>query len=143
MDLSPRTSSPLSWLRNGVALAAVAGLLASPPTVAHAQGEYFGAGIERDTEIEAIMHQEMDPIFAAANIDPKRVELYLVADPTLNAGTLPGYRMVVNSGLIMQCKTPNELQGVLAHETGHMERGDRKSTRLNSSHSSISYAVFC
>jgi predicted Zn-dependent protease len=48
----------------------------------------------------------------------------MVADPTLNAGTLPGYRMVVNSGLIMQCKTPNELQGVLAHETGHMERGD-------------------
>jgi predicted Zn-dependent protease len=95
-------------------------------TAVHAQGtgEYFGPGIERDTEIEAIMHEEMDPIFAAANMDPKRVELYLVNDPTLNAGTLPGYRMVVNSGLIMECKTPNELQGVLAHETGHMERGD-------------------
>jgi predicted Zn-dependent protease len=124
MDLSPRTFSPLGWLRNGIATAALAGLLTSPATVAHAQGEYFGPGIERDTEIEAIMHQEMDPIFAAANMDPKRVELYLVADPTLNAATLPGYRMVVNSGLIMQCDRPNELQGVLAHETGHMERGD-------------------
>ena len=59
MDLSPRISSPLSWLRNGIALAAITGLLASPATIAHAQGEYFGAGIERDTEIEAIMHQEM------------------------------------------------------------------------------------
>src|SRR5438309_3086294 len=29
----------------------------------------------------------------------------------------------------------------LAHQAG--QRGDRKSTRLNSSHSSISYAVFC
>jgi predicted Zn-dependent protease len=124
MDLSPRTFSPLRWLRSGVAFAAVTALLASPATAVHAQGEYFGAGIERDTEIEAIMHQEMDPIFSAANMDPKRVELYLVADPTLNAATLPGYRMVVNSGLIMQCTTPNELQGVLAHETGHMERGD-------------------
>ena len=124
MDLSPRTFSPLRWLRNGVAFVAVTALLASPATAVHAQGEYFGPGIERDTEIEAIMHQEMDPIFAAANVDPKRVELYLVADPTLNAATLPGYRMVVNSGLIMQCDRPNELQGVLAHETGHMERGD-------------------
>jgi predicted Zn-dependent protease len=124
LDLSPRTFSPTRWLRCGIALTAITALLASPATAVHAQGEYFGPGIERDTEIEAIMHQEMDPIFAAANIDPKRVELYLVADPTLNAATLPGYRMVVNSGLIMQCKVPNELQGVLAHETGHMERGD-------------------
>src|SRR5579862_3097070 len=124
MDLSPRTFSPLRWLRNGVAFTAMVSMLAAPATAVHAQGEYFGPGIERDTEIEAIMHQEMDPIFAAANMDPKRVELYMVADPTLNAGTLPGYRMVVNSGLIMQCKTPNELEGVLAHETGHMERGD-------------------
>jgi predicted Zn-dependent protease len=123
MDLNLRTFSPLRWLRSGVAFAAIAALVASPATAVHAQGEYFGPGIERDTEIEAIMHQEMDPIFSAANIDPKRVELYLVADPTLNAGTLPGYRMVVNSGLIMQCKTPNELQGVLAHETGHMAGG--------------------
>src|SRR5579872_1472133 len=124
MDLSPRTFSPLRWLRSGIAVTAITAMLAAPATAVHAQGEYFGPGIERDTEIEAIMHEEMDPIFSAANIDPSRVELYLVADPTLNAATLPGYRMIVNSGLIMQTKTPNELQGVLAHETGHMERGD-------------------
>ena len=125
MDLSLRTSAFSHWLRSGIALTAVAALLAAPATTVQAQGtgEYFGAGIERDTEIEAIMHEEMDPIFAAANVNPKQVELYLVADPTLNAATLPGYRMVVNSGLIMQCKTPNELQGVLAHETGHMAGG--------------------
>src|ERR1700735_1847614 len=107
MDLSRRMFSPLRWLRSGIALAAITSLLAAPATAVHAQGEYFGPGIERDTEIEAIMHQEMDPIFAAANVDPKRVELYLVAAPTLNAATLPGYRMVVNSGLIMQCDRPN------------------------------------
>ena len=32
--------------------------------------------------------------------------------------------MIVTSSLIMQTKTPNELMGVLAHETGHMARGD-------------------
>jgi len=114
----------VAWLRTGVSALALATMLAAPATTVRAQGEDFGPGIERDTEIEAILHDLMDPVFAAANMDPQRVELYLVNDPTLNAATLPGYRMVVNSGLIMQCDSPNELEGVLAHETGHMERGD-------------------
>jgi predicted Zn-dependent protease len=113
-----------AWLRAGVSLITLAGMLAAPVNAAHAQGEFFAPGIERDTEIEAILHQEMDPIFAAANMDPKRVELYVMNDPTLNAFTASGYHMVVNSGLVMETKTPNELMGVLAHETGHMERGD-------------------
>src|SRR5258708_7558537 len=29
------------------------------------------------------------------------------------------------------------------HHSGHLAKGDRKSTRLNSSHQIISYAVFC
>jgi predicted Zn-dependent protease len=123
--VNARKLPAVAWLRTGASAIALAGLLAAPMTAAHAQGELTTLpGVERDTEIEAIMHQEMDPVFAAANIDPKRVELYFVNDPTLNAGTLSGYHMVVNSGLIIQCKTPNELEGVLAHETGHMARGD-------------------
>src|SRR5207245_10900069 len=31
----------------------------------------------------------------------------------------------------------------VAEPVGHLKSGDRKSTRLNSSHGSISYAVFC
>ena len=93
-------------------------------TAAHAQGEYFAPGIERDTEIEEILHHEMDPVFAAANMDPKRVQVFLINDPTLNAFTASGYHMGVNSGLIMQTTSPDELEGVLAHETGHMARGD-------------------
>src|SRR5437763_13118739 len=33
--------------------------------------------------------------------------------------------------------------GVAGHMAGHGKLGDRKSTRLNSSHRCISYAVFC
>ena len=102
-------------------MVAMAGVLAAPISVAHAQdggGEQID--ILRDTEIEAILHQEMDPIFAAANLDPKLVKLYLVGDDEMNAETGSGYNMIVTTGLIMQCKTPNELMGVLAHETGHM-----------------------
>ncbi|HEX3406936.1 MAG TPA: M48 family metalloprotease [Caulobacteraceae bacterium] len=115
----------VQWLRTGVSTLALAALLAAPATATRAQGELTAyPGIERDTEIEAIFHDLMDPVWAGANMDPKTVELYLVNDPTLNAATLSGHHMIVNSGLIMQCKTPNELEGVLAHETGHMERGD-------------------
>ena len=113
-----------AWLRTGVSALALATMLAAPATTVRAQGEAFVPGIERDTEIEAIMHDLMDPVFVAANTDPKTVELYLVDDPTINAATFPGHRIIVNSGLIMQCDNPNELEGVLAHETGHMERGD-------------------
>src|SRR5688572_32422613 len=35
------------------------------------------------------------------------------------------------------------LIGVIARIAIHQDSGDRKSTRLNSSHSQISYAVFC
>ena len=124
--MSVRRFPAARWFRCAISALALGALLASPATAVRAQGtgEDFGPGIERDTEIEAILHDLMDPVFAAANMDPKRVELYLVNDPTLNAATLPGYRMVVNSGLIMQCDNPNQLEGVLAHETGHMERGD-------------------
>src|SRR3712207_7572347 len=39
---------------------------------------------------------------------------------------------------------PNELISLLNNNTrGRIELGDRKSTRLNSSHANISYAVFC
>src|SRR3712207_8257423 len=33
--------------------------------------------------------------------------------------------------------------GTVRHTSGHVAAGDRKSTRLNSSHANISYAVFC
>src|SRR2546430_9017907 len=36
-----------------------------------------------------------------------------------------------------------EMEGGLAHGVGSLGPKDRKSTRLNSSHSQISYAVFC
>src|SRR2546421_9213236 len=44
----------------------------------------------------------------------------------------------------MNPKTPKE-QSISRHQTGmpRRDRGDRKSTRLNSSHDQISYAVFC
>jgi predicted Zn-dependent protease len=109
--------------RAAIGVLAMTGALVSPVGLAHAQSDGPQINILRDTEIEAILHQEMDPVFAAANIDPKLVRLYLVGDDEMNAETGAGYNMFVTTGLIEKTETPNELMGVLAHETGHMAGG--------------------
>src|SRR3712207_8455244 len=52
-----------------------------------------------------------------------------------------GLSSVVDT-LVRFCQREH-LQLQLATEWGHQSRLDRKSTRLNSSHANISYAVFC
>src|SRR3712207_7780517 len=62
----------------------------------------------------------------------------------INAFALPGGPMYVNRGMIEAARSEGEMAGVMAHEISHVAlRQDRKSTRLNSSHANISYAVFC
>src|SRR5947209_8315991 len=74
-----------------------------------------------------------------AHNTPYRFAYHLLKDPqTINAFALPGGQAFITEGLYRRLHTDGELAGVLGHETG-----DRKSTRLNSSHANISYAVFC
>jgi predicted Zn-dependent protease len=105
-----------------VALAAVAAMLFAPAGPARAQAD-GGVSIIRDTEIEEILHQDADPIFVAAGLDPKAVQIHIVADPTLNAFSAGGQQVFLNTGFILETKNPNELIGVVAHETGHIAGG--------------------
>ena len=77
----------------------------------------------RDTEIEAILHQDADPIFVAAGLDPKAVKIYIISDKELNAFSAGGEQLFLNTGLILETKNPNQLIGVIAHETGHIAGG--------------------
>jgi predicted Zn-dependent protease len=104
------------------ALAALAVALIAPATAAFAQDD-AGVSIIRDTEIEEILHEDSDPIFVAAGLDPKAVQIHIVADPTLNAFSAGGQQVFLNTGFLLQTKTPNELIGVVAHETGHIAGG--------------------
>ena len=74
----------------------------------------------RDTEIEEILHDYSDPLFEAAGFDPERVRILLIGDKELNAFATAGLQIGLNSGLILETKTPNELKGVIAHEAGHL-----------------------
>ncbi len=77
----------------------------------------------RDTEIEEILRLDCDPIFVAAGLDPKVVQIHIISDHELNAFSAGGEQLFLNTGLITQTKTPNQLVGVIAHETGHIAGG--------------------
>ncbi|MBI5941884.1 MAG: M48 family metallopeptidase [Caulobacterales bacterium] len=82
-----------------------------------------GPTLLRDTEIEEILHRESDPLFVAAGLNPKDVRILLIGDPTLNAFATQGQQMGLHTGLILEAETPNQLKGVIAHETGHIAGG--------------------
>ena len=77
----------------------------------------------RDAEIESIIRGYADPIFNAAGIDPAAVQIYVVADNQLNAFVAGGQNLFLYTGLLMTAESPNQLIGVIAHETGHMAGG--------------------
>jgi predicted Zn-dependent protease len=104
-------------------LPALACLAAVAAPVAPAFGQDQGVSLIRDTEIEEILHEDGDPIFIAAGLDPKSVQIHLVDDRELNAFSAGGLQLFINTGLIVESHTPNELTGVMAHETGHIAGG--------------------
>ena len=107
--------------RRLVAMAVALGfMLAAPLQSASAQQ---GISFVRDTETERMLRSYLDPILVAAGLSPHSVHLYLINDPSINAFVAEGQNVFVHTGLIIQLETPNQVTGVLAHETGHMAGG--------------------
>lgn len=77
----------------------------------------------RDTEIEHVLHDYSHPIFVAAGLPADAVGIHLIGDPSINAFVANGLNMYIQTGLIEAADTPNEVIGVIAHETGHMAGG--------------------
>ncbi|MGE0213466.1 MAG: M48 family metalloprotease [Parvibaculaceae bacterium] len=108
---------PLAAMRS--ALAGSMALLLSFTTTAHAQD----LPLIRDAEIEGLLRQYTRPIFKAAGINPGAVQVSIVNHPAINAFVADGQRIFVFTGLLTAAKSPNEVIGVLAHETGHISGG--------------------
>ena len=77
----------------------------------------------RDAEIEGVLRDYSDPIFTAAGLNADSVGVHLLGDPTLNAFVTNGLNMFIFTGLITAADTPNQIKGVIAHETGHIAGG--------------------
>jgi predicted Zn-dependent protease len=101
---------------------ALAGALALAP-VADAGAQSRGASLIRDAEIEATLRAYADPIFAAAGLDTSAVQVHIINDKRINAFVSNGMQIFIHTGLLMEAETPNQVIGVLAHETGHITGG--------------------
>jgi len=77
----------------------------------------------RDAEIEGTIRAFATPVWKAAGLDPQAIHIYIVNDPQLNAFVAGGQNLFMNSGTILRAATPNQLIGVMAHETGHIAGG--------------------
>jgi len=92
-------------------------------------GQAAAQSLIRDTEIEDTLRVYTDPLLVAAGLDPNDIRIYIVNDDSVNAFVAGGQNIFVHTGLIMAADNPNELIGVLAHETGHIAGGHLVRTR--------------
>jgi predicted Zn-dependent protease len=79
--------------------------------------------ILRDAETEAVLREMSKPLIEAANLRPEDVNLVLIHDPSINAFVATGQNVYIHSGLITSSENANEVQGVIAHELGHIAGG--------------------
>ncbi|MGE5534204.1 MAG: M48 family metallopeptidase, partial [Acidobacteriota bacterium] len=104
-----------------VAFAACALTLAGAALApAHAQSRQ---PIIRDAEIEQLLRDYVRPILRVAHLSQQNIKVVIVNDRAFNAFVMDGRHIFINAGALFECKTPNEVIGVLAHETGHLADG--------------------
>ncbi|QUL39463.1 M48 family metalloprotease [Erythrobacter sp. JK5] len=79
--------------------------------------------ILRDAETEALLRDMAAPLVEASELEPENVEIVLINDTSINAFVAGGQVVYVHAGLINAAETANEVQGVIAHELGHITAG--------------------
>lgn len=109
-----------SLMRRAVVAIAAGALCLTPSGTAVAQSN--SVPIVRDAEIEALVSDYAAPIIKTAGLSKQAIKIVLVNSSSFNA-FVDGRRIFINTGALLQAETPNEIIGVLAHETGHLAGG--------------------
>jgi predicted Zn-dependent protease len=104
-------------------------VLAAGISAATMRARAQGLPLIRDAEIEALLQDYAKPIFQAAGFGGGRVTVRIVNNDAFNAFVLDGANVFVHTGTLMQAKTPNEVIGVIAHESGHIAGGHMAALR--------------
>ena len=108
-------------LRTACAALAV---IALPTERACAQSQDRGPSILRDAETEQFLQDISAGMAQSAGLTPGALHLYVINDPEINAFVAQGQIIYINAGTIERADNSNELEGVIAHELGHIEGGD-------------------
>ncbi len=77
----------------------------------------------RDAEIEGYLHDLAAPVYRAADIEPHNITILIVEDTIVNAFVAEGMNEFFYTGLLQLTDTPEQMIGVMAHETGHIAGG--------------------
>jgi predicted Zn-dependent protease len=126
MSLDTPLHRPRRWLRapRGIAvLTAVAVAAASLPARAQSGDPAKGLPIIRDAEIEQLLRDYSAPILRVAGLGQRNIHVVIINDRSFNAFVVDAKRIFINTGALMDSETPNQIIGVLAHETGHIAGG--------------------
>lgn len=120
-----------------IALAAVPVCSASPQKNEESMGRQYAADVEREAkvvtdpevadrvkrigeELAKVANTCVVPAsYGSSEIYPFKYEFKVVEDKDVNAFSLPGGHIYVNTGLIELVESDDELAGVLAHEIAH------------------------
>jgi len=92
-----------------------------PPSPALAQNNSVFA--LRDTETEELLRSYEVPLARAAGLNLNSVHVYLMGDLSVNAFATQPEDIFIFAGILLWVKSPGELIGVMAHETGHLSAG--------------------
>ena len=80
-------------------------------------------GLIRDAETEALLRTYAKPIFDAAGLGSQGIRIHIVNNRMFNAFVVDGRNMFFHAGTLMNSRTPNQMIGVVAHESGHIAGG--------------------
>jgi predicted Zn-dependent protease len=103
-------------------LTAIAVVAASGPARAQG-GPPPNLPLIRDAEIEQLLRDYTQPILRAAGLTQQNIRVVIINDRNFNAFVADARRIFVNAGALMESQTPNQIIGVMAHESGHIAGG--------------------
>jgi predicted Zn-dependent protease len=106
---------PLARLARLLMLALILAFAAARPAAAQS--------VLRDSETELLFRDLSAPLITAAGLDPKSTNVVLLQDSEINAFVATGQTVYIQSGLLVASDNVNQLQGVVAHELGHVAGG--------------------
>jgi len=106
--------SPHRLMARALAVLATAALAVQP---------IAAQSILRDAETEQFLIDLAAPLVEASELEQGNLDLVLINDGSINAFVAGGQMVFVHSGLLNAADTANEVQGVIAHEIGHITAG--------------------
>ena len=123
ITMKRKRNRPPKHLSRRTACAFIAGTIATTSILQTLPVHAQGLPLIRDAEIEALLAEYARPIFRVAGLGGQNIKIRIVRSTTFNAFVADGQNVFINTGTLMVSKTPNQVIGVIAHETGHITGG--------------------